>query len=171
MENDNSKLEMISNINDKIYQGDMIASMNFSLLKSLEITHILVAANLKEYFPDKFKYLKLDIIDKEDEYIFFHFDTAYKFISECLESGGKIYIHCAAGSSRSSAITICYLIKSLNIDDIAALKIVQEKRPIANPNKGFREQLHLWYLQEVKKIDVTIMLDNFLMNSYNICYT
>jgi dual specificity phosphatase 12 len=66
------------------------------------------------------------------------------FIHKCVKAGKHILVHCAAGRSRSVSAVIAYLIKSRAWTFEAALKHVQERRSVANPNTGFQHQLRLY---------------------------
>jgi protein-tyrosine phosphatase len=46
-----------------------------------------------------------------------------------------------AGMSRSVSYVIYYLIKKEKWDFYTALEYIKTRRPIANPNAGFRKQL------------------------------
>ena len=85
------------------------------------------------------------------------FDTAIKFIEECINRDGKILIHCYHGVSRSAAILAAYLLK-LCLDNKHAnpydmvefgsvedsITFIRSRRPIVCPNEGFMAQLKLW---------------------------
>jgi dual specificity phosphatase 12 len=145
-----------SKITDNIYQGNFSAASNKKHLEEIGITHVLVAGKyLEKFFPDKFKYLDFQVDDIDFENLFKYFQTAYEFIDDCITNNGIILIHCAAGISRSTTFTCCYLIKKLQIEFDKALEMVKKARPIAGPNYGFQKQLKLWYLQEVEKKDVS----------------
>ena len=55
----------------------------------------------------------------------------------------KVFVHCKEGISRSATIVIAFLMRSkqfkFRFDE--ALKYVQTRRPIVDPNPGFRNQL------------------------------
>ena len=56
------------------------------------------------------------------------------FISEEIERGGKVYIHCAVGCGRAPTMTAAYLIsKGLMPED--ALKRIKRIRPFISPTK------------------------------------
>ena len=50
-------------------------------------------------------------------------------------------MHCQAGVSRSVSLVIAYLIRKERISYEVAYEKVRERRPVANPNKGFVKQL------------------------------
>lgn len=133
-----------SKITDSIYQGNIHSAKNKEYLKSIGITHILVAGRLTIYFPNDFIYKKYEIFDTPLEKIDKYFNDAYEFINEAINNNGKILIHCAAGVSRSSSFTISYLIKSKMIKYDEAMLILKKGRKIANPNIGFQKQLRNW---------------------------
>ena len=53
----------------------------------------------------------------------------------------KVLVHCAAGSSRSGAIVVAWVMKQQRIRFVEALAFVQRIRSIVLPNPGFAEQL------------------------------
>jgi hypothetical protein len=105
----------------------------------------------------------LSIIDKEPEYLHCpciktkwvnisdnshcnisqYFDECNTFINDSLASGGKIYVHCQMGFSRSPSIVIAYLMKHddklKNFNN--AFDYVRSKRPNICPNLGFLFEL------------------------------
>lgn len=73
------------------------------------------------------------------------FYDCIEFIDKVREEGGRIYVHCVQGVSRSSSICLAYLIfkEKLTYDD--AFKLVRAKRGIVSPNLGFMVQLMMFY--------------------------
>ncbi|UKZ52763.1 hypothetical protein TrVGV298_006550 [Trichoderma virens] len=154
-------------------------------------------ANLKNFkdepfseYGKPFKHLLIDIDDVEDEDLLIELPKAVKFIDEGLRSRrsqhqssgsdvataekaprrGGVFIHCAAGKSRSISALIAFLLwrypdrftgpagaqlaSSLHGPEIdesvaepvrAALALIKQTRPLAEPNPGFMEQLDLWW--------------------------
>ncbi len=52
-----------------------------------------------------------------------------------------MFVHCAVGKSRSVSVILIYLLKALGIGINEGLKMVKDKRPIAQPNFGYMKQL------------------------------
>lgn len=114
------------------------------------ITHIVCvrctmeAKIVRPKFPDRFRYLVLDIADCPTENIIRHFGSVRDFINESLDSGGKTLIHGNAGISRSAALGIAYIMEKYGITYKKAFNILQSKRFCVNPNEGFVQQLRAY---------------------------
>ena len=71
--------------------------------------------------------------------------TSMRMSPSCLFSsrlaGGSVLVHCLGGISRSVTVTTAYMITVTCHNWMDALAAVQQARPIAKPNRGFREQL------------------------------
>ena len=65
------------------------------------------------------------------------------WIKEELEKG-NVLVHCMAGVSRSSTITLAYMMKHLDYKLDHALALLRVRRPIASPNSGFMSQLRMY---------------------------
>ena len=82
------------------------------------------------------------------------FDSSIAFIEKHLSEERKVLVHCLEGISRSTTIVAAHLIRNSlafaerkhKISDAEAIKMIEEKRSIINPNPGFREQLRNFYL-------------------------
>ena len=111
-------------------------------MTSKNITHILCCGiGLKLFFPDKFKYHKIDLVDKETESIRKYFDETNKFISDAMVNNGNVLVHCYAGISRSTSIIIAFLMKHQKMNFNKAMELIKEKRGKIQPNSGFILQL------------------------------
>jgi predicted protein tyrosine phosphatase len=73
-----------------------------------------------------------------------HFEDTTKFIHTARAGGGNVYVHCSAGISRSTTISIAYLTTWLDLDVDSALRVMRAARPAVSPNYSFLEQLHAW---------------------------
>ena len=142
-------VELIPNL----FIGSIGTASNLKVLKETGITHIVCAAQgVKEYYPNKFVYLKLNLLDTENQNIKQYFNEAGEFINKALNEKGKVLVHCHAGISRSSTICLAYIIKYKKIGFDKALKMVREKRSKISPNLGFEKQLRE-YQKELGVLD------------------
>ncbi|XP_011301000.1 serine/threonine/tyrosine-interacting protein [Fopius arisanus] len=132
-----------------LYLGPYSAASRSKLpeLQELGITHIVcvrqdIEANfIKPNFPDKFKYLVLNIADVATENIIQHFPTVKSFIDEGLSSQGHVLVHGNAGISRSAALVLAYVMQMYGLSHTRAYALVQQRRFCINPNEGFMAQL------------------------------
>ncbi|CAI2383548.1 unnamed protein product [Moneuplotes crassus] len=139
----------IDQILPNLYLGSIFAAGNEETLEDNEITHILTMGNYMEpKFPDKFEYkvCKLDDDDTEDIKQYFH--EGIEFIDEAIKNGGTVFVHCAAGVSRSSSMICAYLMKTYNWKFAKALSFTQERRWVVCPNSGFQKQLQEFEIEE-----------------------
>ncbi|XP_076657110.1 serine/threonine/tyrosine-interacting protein [Halictus rubicundus] len=133
----------------RLYLGPYSAASRSKLQSLLEhgITHIVcvrqdIEANfIKPNFPDKFKYLVLNIADTATENIIQHFQKVKTFIDEGLSSGGQVLVHGNAGISRSAALVLAYVMETYGLSQTRAYAMVQQRRFCINPNEGFMTQL------------------------------
>lgn len=68
-------------------------------------------------------------------------EIGYHFIDQVLTKGENILVHCMAGISRSVSLVVYYLMKKFNRTFNDILKIVKNRRNIADPNYSFKVQL------------------------------
>eukprot|EP01017_Pseudomicrothorax_dubius_P011341 TRINITY_DN14221_c0_g1_i1.p1 TRINITY_DN14221_c0_g1~~TRINITY_DN14221_c0_g1_i1.p1 ORF type:complete len:213 (+),score=26.57 TRINITY_DN14221_c0_g1_i1:64-702(+) len=128
----------IDHIVDNIYLGNEDTGLDKDVLLAKGITHVLVAGkNLVAKFPETFTYHKIDIYDSLDQDLFPYFEDCFEFI----DRAERIYVHCAAGVSRSPSIVIGYLMTRKNLSFEEALELVRSKRWIVDPNSNFVSQL------------------------------
>ena len=117
---------------DFLYQGSVGAAFNESKLREFGITHILTCASgIGQRFQDKFTYLQLPLLDTPVCNIKEHFEAARAFINQCKEAKGKILVHCFAGKSRASTITLSYMMAEMQVDLKQSFEHLKSQRPIA----------------------------------------
>ncbi|XP_015671953.1 dual specificity protein phosphatase 13 [Protobothrops mucrosquamatus] len=132
-----------------LYLGDAWAARSKSVLQSVGITHILNAADgpynintgVRYYRDLPIQYYGVQAFDGNsfDISVFFH--EAADFIHKALNTaGGKVFVHCAIGLSRSATLVLAYLMIHENLTLVEALKSVDSHRGIC-PNTGFLSQL------------------------------
>ena len=64
-------------------------------------------------------------------------------MSTALVKGGTVPMNYIWGKSRSIALVGAFLMRTQGMTLELALAHVQEKRPVANPNEGFMQQLRM----------------------------
>ncbi|NXS44757.1 DS13B phosphatase, partial [Balaeniceps rex] len=132
-----------------IYLGDAWAARSKTTLQSLNITHILNAADgpysintgAKYYEDLQIEYYGIEAFDDPSFDLSIFFYDAANFIGKALNtSGGKVFVHCAMGVSRSASLVLAFLMIHENMTLVDALKTVSAHRDIC-PNSGFLSQL------------------------------
>jgi protein-tyrosine phosphatase len=124
-----------------VYIGNYLPATNAAILKDKEITHICCCIDVQPRFPADFQYLILPLNDCDSQDVMSCFPKSNAFIEAALASGGKVFVHCGAGISRSAAITIAFVMQRMRMKMLPALALVKTARPHVCPNQGFRNQL------------------------------
>ena len=156
----------ISQINDKLFIGNISTATNKKLLKENGITHIIdILSQRFEPYPDDFEYLHIYAYDTVDWNLTYSFPITNLFIKDALKNGGKVYIHCMCGISRSISILLAYLMTNTTNSLESILNDVRSIRPIANPNKAFMKQLVDFRYNTTKINNKNSINDTLLLNS------
>ncbi|GAQ83438.1 Dual specificity protein phosphatase family protein [Klebsormidium nitens] len=92
-----------------------------------------------------FQYFVLDVEDWSEcgEELAGKWDQAFEFIEQAKAERGKVFVHCFAGISRSTAVCTAYLMARRGLSYADAKRHVRKFRRKANPNAGFVAQLRL----------------------------
>ena len=110
---------------------------------------LCVAVDLPHPHPTDFRYLTVPVLDSPEVDLRQHFDTAFAFMDDALQSGqGGVLVHCFAGRSRSMTVAIGYLMRTHQMSLPAAMDAVLAVRPIAQPNSGFMQLLARFEAEE-----------------------
>ena len=143
----------VNHIIDNIYLGDYRVASNYSLLKELKLQYIINCTfEIPSEFPNDFQYLNLSIEDSSSQDITHSLNEAYSFLTQHARnrddinnnnnnSRDNILVHCVQGKSRSASIVIYYLMRKYNYTYNRAIELLQSKRSVVSPNKGFEQQL------------------------------
>jgi len=143
-------------ITDNLFIGDVASACNKEELKKIGITHVLTAIlGAKAPFPKDFVYKNVSIRDMEAEDIYPHLKESVNFIDTAIGGGGKVYVHCICGVSRSATLVAAYLMKKGELTASGAIKQIHQIRNCVDPNPTFRKQLKDYEakLIEIKKIN------------------
>lgn len=154
----------------KLFLGDMWDANNFEFIEKNNINVIIcVAAGIifRQNIPENIAIHKYKIEDTLEQDISVYFDEITELIREYIMNRKTVLVHCMAGISRSTTITIAYLMKYENMNLKEALIFVKERRPIICPNRNFLFKLseyerkiyysHKTTFQEAIKILTTTM--------------
>ena len=90
------------------------------------------------------KYLSFHLKDHVREDIQCVFYDVVEFMMKAREEGGKVYVHCVQGISRSSTMCIAYMMFTEGVNFEEGYKRVKDRRQCANPNLTFIAQLK-WF--------------------------
>jgi hypothetical protein len=135
-----------SRITGAIFVGGARVARDKHVLLQSGITHVLNCAGVscEDYFPSDFTYRTLMLRDTGREDITPYLNCALDFMLGAIQSGGKVFVHCVKGISRSPAVIIAYLMWHENMTFENAHARMKLARPISDPNAGFIFQLREW---------------------------
>ncbi|KAK1415607.1 hypothetical protein QVD17_31390 [Tagetes erecta] len=132
-----------SKVAEHIFLGGDAVARDKDILKQHKITHILncVGFVCPEYFKGNFVYRTLWLQDSPSEDITSILYDVFDYFEDVREQGGKVFVHCCQGVSRSTSLVIAYRMwrEGQSFDD--AFQYVKAAREIADPNMGFACQL------------------------------
>ena len=153
-------------LDKSLFQGRGDQATNERIIDLLKITHIVnITLEHQNGFPNKVKYLRLELDDVSDSNLFEHFHKTSDFIHDALTSSSnhhnnRVLVHCNLGVSRSSTITLAYLIKHKKWNLKYAFQTLKSRRSCASPNEGFQQQLLKWE-SEILGQNITSIKDIF----------
>ncbi|KAK5854220.1 hypothetical protein PBY51_015310 [Eleginops maclovinus] len=131
-------------LEEALYQGSASQASDYRIIKNLHITHVVNAtANCPDAFPNTLCYLRLCLSDDAQQDLVKALPLASRFISSALmaEPAGRVLVHCSMGRSRSSALTLAFLMEHRRWSLIHALRWLKERRACTAPNVNFLRQL------------------------------
>uniref|UniRef100_A0A3B4UY45 protein-tyrosine-phosphatase n=1 Tax=Seriola dumerili TaxID=41447 RepID=A0A3B4UY45_SERDU len=127
-----------------LYQGSASQASDYRIIKNLHITHVVNAtANCPDAFPNMLCYLQLRLSDDAQQDLVEALPLASRFINTALkaEPAGRVLVHCSMGRSRSSALTLAFLMEHQRWSLLHALRWLKERRACTAPNVNFLRQL------------------------------
>ncbi|KAK7273094.1 hypothetical protein RIF29_14140 [Crotalaria pallida] len=155
-----------SKVADHVYLGGDAVAKDRDILKHNGITHVLncVGFVCPEYFKADFVYRTLWLQDSPSEDITSILYDVFDYFEDVRELGGRVFVHCCQGVSRSTSLVIAYLMwrEGQSFDD--AFQYVKAARGIADPNMGFACQL----LQCQKRVHAVPLSPSSLLRMYRI---
>ncbi|XP_026210098.1 serine/threonine/tyrosine-interacting-like protein 1 [Anabas testudineus] len=127
-----------------LYQGSASQASDYRIIKNLHITHVVNATvNSPNAFPNTLCYLRLRLSDDAQQDLVEALPLASRFINTALkaEPAGRVLVHCSLGRSRSSALTLAFLMEHRHWTLLHALRWLKERRACTAPNVNFLRQL------------------------------
>jgi predicted protein tyrosine phosphatase len=121
--------------------GGQDAAENFNLLQNRGVKLVVNATReIPNYFPRSFEYVKLDLDDTQSQSLA-HLLPTINLIINTIRQGKVVFVHCAAGISRSSSIVVLTLMRMNDWSFQHSLSFLKSMYNIAEPNPGFVKQL------------------------------
>uniref|UniRef100_A0A8B9KZ85 protein-tyrosine-phosphatase n=1 Tax=Astyanax mexicanus TaxID=7994 RepID=A0A8B9KZ85_ASTMX len=130
-----------------LYQGSASQAHDYRIIKNLHITHVVNATvEISDAFPNVLRYLRLRLSDDAQQDLWQALPEASRFIAAALRGspgspGGHVLVHCSLGRSRSSVLTLGFLMEHRHWSLLHAFRWLKERRTCAAPNVGFLRQL------------------------------
>eukprot|EP00792_Barthelona_sp_PAP020_P009876 TRINITY_DN3326_c4_g3_i1.p1 TRINITY_DN3326_c4_g3~~TRINITY_DN3326_c4_g3_i1.p1 ORF type:complete len:271 (+),score=81.20 TRINITY_DN3326_c4_g3_i1:158-970(+) len=135
----------ISCITESLFVGGKKESLQFGFLRKLKITHVisLTAMKADELSLDDFDYLIRHVDETPNSYILNIVCECISFYDSVKKIGGKLFVHCLFGISRSVTIVIGILMLRNGLPFIEALKKMEQLHPQSDPCENFVNQLQI----------------------------
>ncbi|XP_041033408.1 dual specificity protein phosphatase 8-like [Carcharodon carcharias] len=125
------------------YLGSQNDVLNKELMVQNGITHILnVSSNCPKpaFIPDS-HFLRIPVNDSYCESLLPWLNKSVEFIDMVRSMKSRVLVHCLAGISRSAAIAIAYVMRTMDFSLDDAYRFVKDRRPSISPNFNFLGQL------------------------------
>ena len=138
-----------------LFVGSDNVARNLELLQAQGVTHVLNANGYVcgEYHAGRLAYRTLYLYDSPQEDILRVLYDALNYIEAALSGGGKVFVHCSQGVSRSCTMCIAYIMFHSGGTYQDVFRAVKAIRGIANPNIGFACQLLQWQKRARGRVD------------------
>lgn len=107
------------------------------------ITHVVSVCDRVPPARFGLKCMQLAIHDNEGSAadLYAQLPACVTFMKRAIDHGGRVYVHCQSGISRSPAIVMAYLMVVHEQSFQEALATLRDVRPQVDPNEAFKRQL------------------------------
>ena len=134
-------LKKPNHIIDNIYLGNAYNACDTTFLNNNNIKNIInVTREIPNWYPEKYRYLKIPVRDTRDSFLDNYYRECYDFIINSPKKT-NIFIHCYMGSSRSASIVVYYIMKRHNKTFTEALEHIKSCRSNININTNFSDEI------------------------------
>ncbi|NXP48353.1 STYL1 protein, partial [Heliornis fulica] len=128
----------------KLYMGNFRQACNQQIQKDLKIkAQVNVSEQPATLFAEGGNYLHISVPDSLEADLFSTFDTICHFIDTQLDHGA-VLVFSSLGISRSSTVTMAYLMRSCQFSLKRAWDYVLKCKADMRPHRGFVKQLSDW---------------------------
>ncbi|NXK16759.1 STYL1 protein, partial [Arenaria interpres] len=128
----------------KLYMGNFKQACDQQIQKDLKIkTQVNISEQHATLFPEGGKYLHVSVPDSLEADLFSTFSNICHFIDAQLDHGA-VLVFSSLGISRSSTVTIAYLMHSCQFSLKRAWDYVLKCKTNMRPHRGFVKQLSDW---------------------------
>ncbi|GMR42086.1 hypothetical protein PMAYCL1PPCAC_12281 [Pristionchus mayeri] len=136
-----------------LYLGSLRDATDEDQLKRNKIKSIVSVHDLAAEHPlhSSLRVFRLPLSDCPSVDIAKHFAETNEFIHSSRLRDENVLVHCLAGVSRSAAVVTAYLLTVTDLSYFSAISLVSARRPLINPNFGFRMQLAKYSEKYVKR--------------------
>jgi len=135
-----------SKVTEFIFVGSENVARKKDLLLEKGITHVVNCSGTTSpnFYEDLFKYKTLKLNDSPKEDVLQLFRDVAEFITNAVENGGRVFIHCQRGVSRGPTIALSYIMWEKGMSYEEAYPLMKKARSVCCPNPGFVFQLLEW---------------------------
>ncbi|NXX98578.1 STYL1 protein, partial [Centropus bengalensis] len=131
----------------KLYMGNFKQACSQQIQKDLKIkAHVNISEQPATLFTEEGKYLHIPVPDSLEADLFSFFATICDFIDAQLDHGA-VLLFSSLGISRSSTVTMAYLMHSCQFSLKTAWDYVLKCKANMRPHRGFVKQLSSWETQ------------------------
>ncbi|CAM9463720.1 unnamed protein product [Discosporangium mesarthrocarpum] len=127
-----------------LYVGTQEAAKNLQLLREHGVGSILCVGSIPFHENEAdLKYKVVSVLDIPTENLLVHLDSCISFLTDGLDHGKSVLVHCVYGQSRSATVAVAFLMRSgKGLEE--AVSIVRRAQPTIHINPGFGAQLLLF---------------------------
>lgn len=141
-----------------VFLGPFSACRQIEELKNNGITHVVCFVDQNEArlfrtetLAQYFHYQQFIVSDSNLQNLIQYFPSTSQYIHNVISQHGKVVVCCNGGMSRSPTFVIAYVMEIFKIDASQAYHFVQGRRLCINPNDGFKSQLKVWVVMNLKR--------------------
>lgn len=146
----------MGNVSDKMYDGlwlgermgvthttdRVLEKLNIDIVITAQSQREVDAAKLQTFLEGR-KWHHFVLEDTDEEEIGEYFEEVHAILHAAKQAGKRVYVHCAAGISRSPTLVAAHLMLENNWSRKTAIEYISKRRPCIDPNSGFMNQLKI----------------------------